>query len=86
MVNLSELNLSDNQLAGPLPPEIGLLSQLKLLWLRQNRLTALSDALGSCKRLVELHVGFNQLVTLPEALAGCEALGVIEVRHIRGCL
>lgn len=79
--SLAELDLSRNALCGPLPREIGLLTKLCILRLRENRITALPPTLAGCVSLVELYVGCNQLSSLPPELGLLEEnLRTLELR------
>jgi Leucine-rich repeat (LRR) protein len=59
LVSLQELELSSNQLRSSLPPELGNLGRLRLLWLRDNQLTELPPSIAGCTSLIELHAGGN---------------------------
>ena len=48
-----------------LPPEIGQLSQLDLLYLHVNQLTALPPEIGQLSQLTALWLSSNQLSALP---------------------
>lgn len=63
--SLTDLKLANNQLSGPLIPEIGRLSQLESLDLRGNGLTSLPEELVELTSLKTLDVGENQLISLP---------------------
>ena len=57
-----ELQLAENGLAGPLPPELGRLASLEVLVLASNRLTgAIPPELGGLASLTALHLGYNEL-------------------------
>jgi hypothetical protein len=57
-----ELVLPSNQLAGPIPAELGNLASLRNLWLPGNQLTgAIPPALGDLGSLWNLHLMTNQL-------------------------
>ncbi|CAG9462765.1 unnamed protein product [Pedinophyceae sp. YPF-701] len=59
---LTFLELSGNRLSGPLPPEVGLFTELTSLRLRQNQLSGpLPDALNSLGKLAVLLLGRNDL-------------------------
>ena len=59
---LEKLDLSDNQLTGTIPAELGQLTQLKKLYLDNNQLTgAIPRELGQLTQLTMLHVHENQL-------------------------
>ena len=57
------LDLSGNNLEGPIPPELGHLSSLERLFLRGNSLIGeIPPALGNLTRLRQLRLSFNDLV------------------------
>jgi hypothetical protein len=59
---VSKLLLISNNLAGPLPSELGQLSALQGLWLSSNKLTgAIPTELGQLKALTALVLSNNQL-------------------------
>jgi Leucine-rich repeat (LRR) protein len=64
-----------------LPHEVGRLSRLRSLRVRNNRLGALPPALGGCSGLVELHAGFNSIASLPDSLGAVRGLAVLEMRN-----
>jgi Leucine-rich repeat (LRR) protein len=63
LVSLQELQLGGNQLRGQLPPELGGLARLRLLWLRDNHLTELPASIAGCTSLIELHAGGGSSMT-----------------------
>jgi len=62
-----EKRLFDNQLT-QLPPEIGQLTQLQELDLRNNKLTQLPPEIGQLTQLRELHLNGNQITQLPKEI------------------
>ena len=68
------LVLNDNQLAGPIPPELGGLINLERLRLDYNRLSgAVPQELGNLSKLEELSLAGNQLTgCIPRELQGIE--------------
>jgi Leucine-rich repeat (LRR) protein len=59
-----ELDLGRQRLT-ILPPEIGQLTRLERLYLKDNQLTALPPEIGQLTALTELDVSNNQLTSLP---------------------
>ena len=68
---LRPLHLQDNNLSGPIPPEIGNLTALRELQLSQNQLTGpMPTELGNMRELVRLSLPFNELEgEIPASLA-----------------
>ncbi|PRP85741.1 putative leucine-rich repeat receptor-like protein kinase [Planoprotostelium fungivorum] len=61
---LSELDLSGNELIGPIPPTLGQLTQLRLLLLEGNQLSSeIPKSLGNLVQLTQLNLGSNGLYT-----------------------
>ena len=83
MPSLTELNLRQNRIAGTLDRDVGFLTALKVLDLRENGIEKLPGSIGLCQALVELHVGHNSLENLPPEIAGCGRLAVLDVRRNR---
>ncbi len=82
MSNLEELWLKDNELSGPIPPELGGLSRLRVLALGFNELTgSIPPELGELSNLEELRLWHNQLTgTVSLALeAFCEELSILRL-------
>ncbi|MBN1428046.1 MAG: leucine-rich repeat domain-containing protein [Anaerolineae bacterium] len=59
------LELTNNNLQGKVPPEIGLLTNLQLLCLDHNQLSALPPEIGQLVKLRDLVLSHNQLSDLP---------------------
>ncbi|MBF0452348.1 MAG: hypothetical protein HQK75_16720, partial [Candidatus Magnetomorum sp.] len=66
--SLHKLNLSDNLLT-MLPENIGLLTDLKRIYLSRNQLSRLPESFINLSRLSELHATDNQLNSLPENIS-----------------
>ncbi|PRP85743.1 putative leucine-rich repeat receptor-like protein kinase [Planoprotostelium fungivorum] len=61
---LSELDLSGNELIGPIPPTLGQLTQLRSLLLEGNKLSSeIPKSLGNLVQLTQLNLGSNGLYT-----------------------
>ena len=73
------LNLSDNNLAGPIPPELGSLADLKLLNLSRNQLIGtIPPELGNLSELKTLRIELNQLTgPIPTELGNLSNLVVL---------
>jgi Leucine-rich repeat (LRR) protein len=60
--HVRKLELNNNELTGPIPPELGDLSNLTELQLYNNQLTgSIPPELGDLSNLTDLWLGFNQL-------------------------
>lgn len=62
---LIELYLANNQLDGPLTPNIASLKDLQILDLEGNTISAIPDTIGQLRRMRILLLGENQLESLP---------------------
>jgi internalin A len=72
------LSLSGRGLAA-LPPEIGSLTALRVLQIRDNQLTALPPEIGSLTALQKLDVRNNRLTTLPPQIGSLTALRELDL-------
>jgi len=74
--NVTRLNLSNNQLSGPLPPKIGNLAALTRLGLWDNQLSGpLPPEIGNLAALTYLSLGSNQLSdSIPPEIGNLAAL------------
>ncbi|MCF8236037.1 MAG: T9SS type A sorting domain-containing protein [Bacteroidales bacterium] len=81
--NLVEFSLPQNQLTGPIPPEIGNLDFLRMMDLNDNQLTgSIPGELGNCDSLTELKLNNNLLTgTIPEGLANISRWNEFDFSH-----
>uniref|UniRef100_A0A0E0BH27 non-specific serine/threonine protein kinase n=1 Tax=Oryza glumipatula TaxID=40148 RepID=A0A0E0BH27_9ORYZ len=78
---LAQLNLSSNQLSGPLPSSIANLTALQTLLVSNNRLAgAVPPEVGELRRLVKLDLSGNALSgTIPAAIGRCGELTYLDL-------
>ena len=75
------LHLHSNQLAGPIPPELGNLDTLKELWLSNNQLTGeIPPTFGNLVKLETLDLYHNQLTgSVPAELGNLSDLPILKL-------
>ncbi|XP_028762058.1 probable leucine-rich repeat receptor-like protein kinase At1g35710 isoform X4 [Neltuma alba] len=73
---VTELDLHNNKLTGPIPPQIERLKRLKILNLRWNKLQdAIPPEIGQLKSLTHLYLSFNNFKgEIPNELANLQEL------------
>ena len=76
---VTTLALSDNQLTGSIPGELGNLSNLESLYLSFNQLNAIPAQLGNLSNLERLSLSFNQLSAIPAQLGNLSNLRSLSV-------
>jgi internalin A len=62
-----------------LPATISQLSQLRVLYLGDNKLTTLPESISRLSRLQKLYLGSNQLTTLPESIFQLSQLSLLSL-------
>jgi hypothetical protein len=76
LFSLEGLDLSRNELSGPIPESIGSLKELRELRLQQNKYTALPMSIGNLVKLERLFVDHNGLTGMPETFTKvCQPMG-----------
>ncbi|KAL2911175.1 hypothetical protein HK105_209362 [Polyrhizophydium stewartii] len=73
-------DLTSNQLSS-LPASLGGLSKLQGLFVGRNKLTVVTEQIGSLKGLLKLSLNFNQLSTLPASIGSLTKLQAFWVGH-----
>ncbi|MBD2770373.1 hypothetical protein IC235_21000 [Hymenobacter sp. BT664] len=83
--DVTQLVLNSNGLRGPLPADLGRLTQLELLQLSHNQLTGpLPEPWGGLTALANLNLSYNELSgDLPAALSQCTRLNYLDLAHNR---
>ena len=64
-----------------LPPEIGKLTQLKMLFLGKNSILSLPDEIGQLTNLKKLDVQYNELIDLPATIGNLSSLEQFDGRY-----
>jgi len=77
--NLTELDISHNQLTGALPSQIGQLKNLKKLDTSYNQLTGVPAEMGQLENLEYLDLSYNKLTGLPNELANLKNLKTLNL-------
>ncbi|KAH0856406.1 hypothetical protein HID58_084667 [Brassica napus] len=82
---VTELDLHNNKLTGPIPPQIGRLKRLKVLNLRWNKLQdVIPPEIGELKRLTHLYLSFNSFKgEIPKELAALPELRYLYLQENR---
>ncbi|OQR84887.1 hypothetical protein ACHHYP_12587 [Achlya hypogyna] len=77
---LEVLNVAENALTN-LPPDVGGLQKLRLLYAQSNHLRSLPLSLMSCAKLQELYVQHNAIREVPDEFAHLTSLSVLSLAH-----
>jgi len=82
LINLTELNLNDNQLTGSIPPELGNLKNLTLLNLHENQLSgSIPPELSNLTNLTQLNLYSNLLSgNIPPELSNLTSLQSLNLK------
>ena len=78
-IDLTELNLSHNNLKDALPSQVGQLKNLQVLNLSYNKFTGVPAEVGQLKKLLVLDLSNNQLTGLPYEIGNLTQLQVLNV-------
>lgn len=78
--DLTELNLSNNNLTDALPSQIGQLRNLRILNASNNQMTGVPSEIGKLSKLEELDLSNNQLTGLPNELGNLTNLRKLDLR------
>ncbi|CAG7887120.1 hypothetical protein BRARA_A01103 [Brassica rapa] len=81
--NLSQINLSNNRLSGPIPGSINNLRSLQILLLGGNRFTGqIPGEIGRLKGLLKIDMSMNSLSgKVPPELGECQSLTYLDLSH-----
>ncbi|WZY69012.1 hypothetical protein YC2023_001252 [Brassica napus] len=81
--NLSQINLSNNRLSGPIPGSINNLRSLQILLLGSNRFTGqIPGEIGRLKGLLKIDMSMNSLSgKVPPELGECQSLTYLDLSH-----
>jgi len=78
-ITLEELDVSNNDLTGALPSEIGNLKNLKVLKASNNKMTGVPAEVGHLEKLEILDLSNNQLTGLPYELGDLKNLKILNL-------
>jgi hypothetical protein len=78
---VDELSFYNNNMAGPLPPEIGNLVDLRYLSVWVNHITAVPPEIGNLTNLTGLVLSNNALVGVPDAIWSLTGLERLELAY-----
>lgn len=78
--DLTVLNVSNNQLTGSLPSQLGQLQELEVLDASDNLMTGLPAEIGQLRHLKTLNLANNKLTGLPMELGQLTALEFLDLR------
>jgi Leucine-rich repeat (LRR) protein len=79
-MNITRLDLSAKNLTN-LPPSIGKLKKLELLFLYRNNLTSLPPQIGNLKKLTALKLRYNNLESLPPQIGNLTNLRYLDLGY-----
>lgn len=79
--NITELNVSNNNLTGSLPAEVRRLPALQTINASYNNFTGIPAEIGQLKNLVSLDYSYNNLDTMPDELQNLVQLEYLSLAY-----
>jgi Leucine-rich repeat (LRR) protein len=81
LTNLEELNISNNQITGALPAEIGNLKSLKVLNANNNLMTSIPAEIGQLPNLQVFNISQNLLAGVPKEIGQAQGLQTLDLSN-----
>ena len=67
---VQELFLANNKISPTLPPQMGVMTNLRILSLSNNKISTLPEEMGTMSQLEEVWICNNVLTMMPESIGG----------------
>lgn len=81
LTNLEELDISNNQITGNLPAEIGNLKSLKALNANNNLMTGIPAEIGQLPNLQIFNIDHNLLAGVPKEIGRAQSLQTLDLSN-----